>query len=301
MASHLEISEEHQDVALSYLKFAKFQRSQRLKVVARCFDDLKESRLMEETYTADEVRDILNALCSVLTAEMESELINSAHTNVLLLQQLFKQAEQWHLKLHVDVSELEDGNAIEQVRYFEDSISPSKGETIQSFQTSKSNKLDPLEDNQGPIGLLKKEIEKLKSENEVLRARLKGVEGQASQILKQKSEISEILFVKERELDGIKKSQEEEIDESLELMEDKMNKVKEEMEESLRKSSETQKHLEKGLTLTKQKLLEVQAQLDLAEKELEKKFSQTTAYNNMKKMLVAKNDQIKELRNALAV
>ncbi|XP_064470273.1 leucine zipper transcription factor-like protein 1 [Ornithodoros turicata] len=242
MASHLEISDEHQDVALSYLKFAKFQRSQRLKVVARCFDDLKESRLMEETYTADEVRDILNALCSVLTAEMESELINSAHTNVLLLQQLFKQAEQWHLKLHVDVSELEDGNAIEQVRYFEDSISPSKGETIQSFQTSKSNKLDPLEDNQGPVGLLKKystyNIPQCSTGN---------------------------------------------------------------LLQSLRKSSETQKHLEKGLTLTKQKLLEVQAQLDLAEKELEKKFSQTTAYNNMKKMLVAKNDQIKELRNALAV
>ena len=33
--------------------------------------------------------------------------------------------------------------------------------------------------------------------------------------------------------------------------------------------------------------------------ELEKKFSQTGAYKNLKKMLASKNDQIKELRQKL--
>lgn len=33
--------------------------------------------------------------------------------------------------------------------------------------------------------------------------------------------------------------------------------------------------------------------------ELERKFSQTAAYANMKKMLVTKNDQMKELRKRL--
>ena len=33
--------------------------------------------------------------------------------------------------------------------------------------------------------------------------------------------------------------------------------------------------------------------------ELEKKFSQTGAYKNLKKMLTTKNDQIKELRQKL--
>lgn len=301
MDSHLEISDEHQDLALTYLKFAKLQRLRRLKVVSRCFEDLMESRLTEETYTADEVGDILNGLCSVVTAEMESELINTAHTNVVLLQQLFRQAEQWHLRLHIDVSKLEDGNEIEKVRDFEDTVSASKAESLQAWQSGKAKKLDPLEDSQGPVAILKKEIENLKSENEVLRSRLRSVEGQASEILKQKSEIAEALFVKQREVEGIKKHQEHEIDESVELMEDQMNKMKQEMEESLRKSSDTQKHLEKDITVIKQKLLEVQAQLDLAEKELERKFSQTTTYNNMKKMLVAKNDQIKELRTALAL
>ena len=37
-----------------------------------------------------------------------------------------------------------------------------------------------------------------------------------------------------------------------------------------------------------------------AMQELEKKFSQTGAYKNLKKMLASKNDQIKDLRQKLA-
>lgn len=66
-------------------------------------------RLVEETYTSEEVQQILDGLCTVVRAEVESELINSTHTNVVLLRQLCKQAEQWHLQLQADMSELEDG------------------------------------------------------------------------------------------------------------------------------------------------------------------------------------------------
>ena len=65
-------------------------------------------RLVEDTYTLDEVTDMLDGLCSVVRGEVESELINSAHTNVLLLRQVFSQAEKWHLKLQADISELEN-------------------------------------------------------------------------------------------------------------------------------------------------------------------------------------------------
>ena len=37
----------------------------------------------------------------------------------------------------------------------------------------------------------------------------------------------------------------------------------------------------------------------MAEKELEKRFSQTGAYKNLKKMLANKNDTIKDLRKKL--
>ena len=42
----------------------------------------------DETYTVDEVRDLLSDLGQESNIEVEAELINAAHTNVLLLQQV---------------------------------------------------------------------------------------------------------------------------------------------------------------------------------------------------------------------
>ena len=49
----------------------------------------------------------------------------------------------------------------------------------------------------------------------------------------------------------------------------------------------------------KHRYLEIQEQLSMAEKELERKFNKTNAYKNMKQMLDKKNDQIKDLRRRL--
>lgn len=73
-----------------------------LPVLSPCF------RLTEDTFTSDEVEDILDGLEAVVRGEVESELININHTNVLLLRQFFQQAEKWHLKLQADISELEN-------------------------------------------------------------------------------------------------------------------------------------------------------------------------------------------------
>lgn len=56
----------------------------------------------------DEVRDMLDSLCGVLKADVDSDLLNSSHTNALLLRQLFQQAEKWHLKLQANIAEIED-------------------------------------------------------------------------------------------------------------------------------------------------------------------------------------------------
>lgn len=65
-------------------------------------------RLVEETFTVDEVREMLDGLQAVVRGEVEMELINTAHTNVLLLRQLFSQAEKFYLRLQSDISELEN-------------------------------------------------------------------------------------------------------------------------------------------------------------------------------------------------
>ena len=56
----------------------------------------------------EEVLEMLESLQSAVRDEVESELINTAHTNVLLLRQVFSQAEKWYLNLQADISELEN-------------------------------------------------------------------------------------------------------------------------------------------------------------------------------------------------
>jgi len=65
-------------------------------------------RLTDDTFTIDEVNEMLDGLLSVVRGEIDNELDHTAHTNILMLVQLFQQAEKWHLKLQADISELEN-------------------------------------------------------------------------------------------------------------------------------------------------------------------------------------------------
>uniref|UniRef100_A0A670Z9E6 Leucine zipper transcription factor-like protein 1 n=1 Tax=Pseudonaja textilis TaxID=8673 RepID=A0A670Z9E6_PSETE len=108
MQAELGLNDHHQNEVINYMRFARSKRGLRLKTVDSCFQDLKESRLVEDTFTVDEVTDILDGLQTVVHSEVESELINTTYTNVLLIRQFFSQAEKWCLKLQTDISELEN-------------------------------------------------------------------------------------------------------------------------------------------------------------------------------------------------
>jgi len=51
---------------------------------------------------------MLDSLESVVRAEIESELIFTAHTNVVLINQILRQAETQRVSIGVDVFKLED-------------------------------------------------------------------------------------------------------------------------------------------------------------------------------------------------
>ena len=63
---------------------------------------------------------MVDGLCSVVRGDIQTELIDNAHSNAILLRQvhvaiirltpywqMFTEAEKWHLKLHPDISLLE--------------------------------------------------------------------------------------------------------------------------------------------------------------------------------------------------
>ena len=119
-SSEDEVNEHHSAQLVSYIKFAKYQRGQCLKSVKAAVTDTKEVRINEDTFTADEVEEIIEAVNDAVRGEVESELLNTSHTNILLLKQLFSQAEKWHLNLDTDMSELENKDLLDAVKKWEE-------------------------------------------------------------------------------------------------------------------------------------------------------------------------------------
>ena len=62
----------------------------------------------DDTYTVDEVSEMLDSLEMAVRAEIESELLFSAHTSVLLINQILRQVESQRATVSVDVYQLED-------------------------------------------------------------------------------------------------------------------------------------------------------------------------------------------------
>uniref|UniRef100_A0A8B9DT51 Leucine zipper transcription factor-like protein 1 n=1 Tax=Anser cygnoides TaxID=8845 RepID=A0A8B9DT51_ANSCY len=285
--AELGLNEHHQNEAISYMRFARFKRGLCLKTVDSCFQDLKDSRLVEETFTVDEVIDMLDGLQTVVHSEVESELINTTYTNVLLLRQLFTQAEKWYLKLQTDISELENRELLEQVAEFEKSEFTSSNKKPSADLIKP--KLAPI--NEGGSELLNKTVACLQEENEKLKTRLRTIETQATAALDEKSKLEKSL----KDLQMIQGDQKD-----ISELENRVAALKCQLEKTLNDSTANQKSLEENLVTTKHDLLKVQDQLSTAEKELEKKFQQTAAYRNMKEILTKKNEQIKDLRRRLS-
>ncbi len=51
---------------------------------------------------------MLNGMWSAVKSEIQTELMSSAHLSTLLLQQLLQQADEVHLRMKINVAELEN-------------------------------------------------------------------------------------------------------------------------------------------------------------------------------------------------
>lgn len=162
--SKLGVNEHHQAQVVNYMRFSRYQRGQRLRAVEMCFEELKSSRLDETTYTIDEVTEMLDGLLSVVRGEVEGELDNTAYTNVLLLRQMFQQAEKWHLKLQADISELENRELIETIADFEEREFAGTTRDTDFNSVLRKMKLAPINES-GGAALLHMKIEELEKEN----------------------------------------------------------------------------------------------------------------------------------------
>ena len=299
--SDIGLNDHHQETIINYLRFARYNRGQCLRSVDACFEEYKDGRVLEDTYTLEEVLEMLEGLQSVVRGEVESELINTAHTNVLLLRQVFSQAEKWYLNLQADISELENRELIEEIAKFEErefSAKKTVSQTSVSSKLAQKTKLEPLGDGSGSA-LLQMEINRLQEENSRLKEKIKMSESMAASVLDEKSRLKADLAKTQSDLLMMSQSSDRE---DLKELEKRMDSVKLEME-SVRKANsaggDNASEIAEQLTNAKHEILRLQHDLEEKEKELTKKFNETTQYTNMKQMLQTKNEQMKKLRQRL--
>lgn len=290
--SKLGVNEHHQAQVVNYMRFSRYQRGQRLRAVEMCFEELKSSRLDETTYTIDEVTEMLDGLLSVVRGEVEGELDNTAYTNVLLLRQMFQQAEKWHLKLQADISELENRELIETIADFEEREFAGTTRDTDFNSVLRKMKLAPINES-GGAALLHMKIEELEKENLKLSE-------QRIQLEKQVKSLGGSVAVSAAasSVAGGSNQNDGEVND----LRKKLASLESDLDSTStkRSSANSSNSMEKDLVSTKHELLRIKEMLEMAEKELEKKVSQTNPFKNLKQMLVKKNDQLKELRKRLS-
>jgi leucine zipper transcription factor-like protein 1 len=190
MASDFGLNDSHEEQIVNFLRFSRLKRGEATKAIENAFQGVVDSRLVEETYTVDEVKDILSSLEGVTRADVESELIYSSHTSVLVLKQACEQAEKWHLKLNPNISELENREQIQKVARFE--ALKFSDDLKSSSSVLGGRRLEPLNES-GGSALLQLEIDRLKEDNKRLSSRLSQAETTVKDAIAKKDKLQKQL------------------------------------------------------------------------------------------------------------
>jgi len=178
MENSLGLTEHHKFEILELLRYSRNKRKEKRIGIELAFQDFVDTRVMDEdTFTQDEVRDLVNDLQRNIADEVESELINSCDVSALLLRQVMQQADKWKLKLSCDVKQVENLELLGLIREFEQNESKTK--------TSPS-KLTPIQGD-GPIELLEKEISRMNLENQKLKEKNANLEDRLSSTISEKT------------------------------------------------------------------------------------------------------------------
>lgn len=164
-----ELSPQHLDQVVSYLRFARLKRFQSLRELETQFQDVIGRRITkEEIYTREEVLELVHELQTLVQSDVEVELVESSHTTVLLLSQYFGQAEHWHMKLTSNIAQLENRALLNSIADFEKEQFSEKPKDTDEHRT----KLAPVLDLEA-TELLRQEIDRLQLENALLKQKSK--------------------------------------------------------------------------------------------------------------------------------
>lgn len=193
-----------------------------------------------------------------------------------------------------------------------------------SITVTKTRQIIPVED-MNVASALKQEIARLTRENDFLQKKLANQSSSETQPVSQTNIFNPFKFViifpsfKEpsanppidpelasarAEIVRLKSQLESTFEsdslEKLQIVQQAVDTLSQELETNKVQAEQEREKLQRDLESREDKLRQIQSNLLLAEKELDKKFQATAAYGNMKKILVQKNNTIKILRQKVS-
>ncbi|KAL5243233.1 hypothetical protein ACI65C_010643 [Semiaphis heraclei] len=280
MEGDISVNEHHRNVIDSYVEFMDHQKKQSITLIKKAFEEVFKTNLLDETYTKEEVKNILNSLERTITNEIKCELSAYTNTNLLMMYQFFQQAEKWHLRLNVDISEMQNKELLQEMEKIETSynIMNRTLEKKKLLSTSDHITNDFAE-------VLQKRLNQLETHNFKLEADLKTLKDNCNKLNNEKEALK--LLIEKEDIHG----------------DPQKNFVEIEVQTQNIFDDNSINHDECKTTLNQleNELMIAQSQLTLTNLELDRKFNDTAAYINMKNIITKKNEQVRELRDRLLI
>ena len=106
---------DHQNQIVKFIKFFRSKRELALEQIQADFDDTKNDSLVEDMYTLEEVKSGYDSICHVVKDTTRDEVGSIINMTVLLLGQLFDQADEEEVTLEMDTALVEDQRLLEEV------------------------------------------------------------------------------------------------------------------------------------------------------------------------------------------
>ncbi|GMI08649.1 hypothetical protein TrVE_jg11352 [Triparma verrucosa] len=179
----LNISEDHQEQVIKFIKFFRSKRDLGLEQIQCDFDDTKNDQLVEDMYTQDEVHSAFDSMSNVVKHTARTELSSVINMTVLLLAQLFESADDQGAILEMDTSSIEDQRLLEEVEKMRLDKTVSKGKGVRLKDTLEQTKKELMQCEsdrdlaQGKLKLTSKKLKKAEKELTKLRAKLEAGAG----------------------------------------------------------------------------------------------------------------------------
>jgi len=295
---------DHDRQLVDYLRFLRRKRDNAIAEVAAEFKEVQESRLFDDSYSADDVMSILDGLLAMVRSGMKRDLQTTAFSSVLLLKQVFEQAERsddgWTLATNLPATE--DIALLDAVEQWDQSVHGSSGSAPPLLAKAAVESRAPPSRSLRPVGQaqdprLVADLQGARDDNASLQERFQRMQVQTSTILREKSALQAQVEAMQAAA-GMSDEAEAlraQVDELQLQLQDALNANAAQADQGTGTDS-----LMRELHEAQDANAQLTADLDRANAELDARLERSTQFVNLRQMLKKKNDMVSQLRNTLA-